>query len=445
MLNDYASVGGIEVWNTSRLQAYLTNIGSPFTTGPEICSCDSLTPAVLGETFPAYQTPALDPAPWYDVDTPHSAEYLGFLPLSVAGVDDNPRGRSVSNAVGGGGVFGPVRELPRTITVTGVIVASTCCGAEYGLHFLSEVLSGCTGNACDGDCFEMYSCCPDPGMTADQFNADYRRTFRRTALVSGPTVVRRQGNGNCSSGGCSAGGDLITVEFVLTAATPWAWTDTTELLEVDIPRTPYFDIPCIEWCVLDPETLTGDCDPNECLFADCDQGDACLDPFHAIPPPPQPTVPLTSFCVPLGSDQACYEVDLSDRPTWSGDAMMITVRAGSSIQRNIRIKIYAKPVGSLLGCAEIAEANRCSPVAEFVITYMPLASTLTLDGQVGKALLVCNDTCTLSTYVYGDDNGGPVRFPELGCATYCVCVESDPEYQGADDASITFGVSGRGL
>lgn len=445
MLNDYASVGGIEAWNNGRTQAYLRNIGSPFTSGPDICNCDSLTPAVLGLDIETYQTPALDPAPWYDADYPVSGEYLGFLPLSVVGVDNNPRGRSVSNAVGGGGVFGPVRNLPRTITVTGLILGSTCCGAEYGLHFLSEVLSGCTGSACDGDCFEMYSCCPEgEELTPVQFNAKYRRTFRRTALVSGPTVVQRNGTGACASGGCAGGGDIITVEFVLVAANPWAWADEVPLLDVPLP-IPAEDTPCIDWCLRDPVTNTGDCDEDECLFGDCVETSDCGDPLTAIPAPPQPTTPLTSFCVPLGTERECYEIDLSDRPGWSSDVPMIKLESGSSELRNVRILMFAKPAGSLLNCEAIAEANHCDPVNEFVVTYMPAGAVLTLDGQVGKALIVCNDVCQVSTTTYGDQNGGPVRFNELGCATYCLCIETDPNYPPATDASLSFSISGRGL
>lgn len=444
MLTDYAAAADTEVWNTGRLQAYLTNVGSPFATGPGICTCDSLTPEVLGLGFSAYQTPALDPAPWYDIDLAVSGQFLGFMPLSVAGVDDNPRARTVSNAVGGGGVFGPVRDLPRTITVTGVLIGTTCCGAEYGLHWLSEALSGCTGDACDGDCFTMYQCCPDPGMTADQFNAAYRRTFRRTSLVSGPTVVRRDGNGACASGNCAAGGDLITVEFVLVAAKPWAWTDPIPLLDVNLPIGGPGS-PCINWCLRDPVTDTGACDESECLFGDCTVDTTCGDPMYPVPSPPQPSAPLTAFCVPLGTEQACYDVDLSDRPEWSSDVPMITLEAGSSALRNVRITVYTKPAGTLLNCAAIADADRCDPLEEFVVTYMPAGSVLTLDGEVGRAIIDCNDVCQTATTVYGDQNGGPVLFAEMGCATYCVCIETDPAYPPAADAEMSFSVAGRGL
>ena len=444
MINDYGAVGGIEAWNTGRLAAYLENVGSPFATGPTVCQCDALTPTVLELGFTEYQTPALDPAPWFDPDFPTtSSAYLGFLPLSITGVDDNPRARTVTNAVGGGGVFGPVRDQPRTITVTGAIIGTSCCGAEYGLHFLSEVLSGCTGETCDGDCLTMFDCCPPPGMTPAAFNAAHRRTFRRTALVSGPTVVRRDGTGSCVSGNCAGGGDVITVEFVLVAANPWAWTDIRPLLDVDLPTVE--DEPCIDWCVLDPVTLTGDCDASECLFGDCAAAVDCGDPLQAIPAPPQPTAPQATFCAPIGTARDCYSIDLTFRPEYSTDVPVITVSAGSSDLRNVRLLLFAKPADSPLNCDAYADANRCNAIGEFVITYLQAGGVLTIDGQTNTSTTVCNDICVSATTVFGDQDGGPVKYPEMGCALYCFCIESDPENPPASDSEVSLGVSGRGL
>lgn len=441
MLKDFASVNGQEVWNTSRLAAYLRNVGSPFTTGPEVCACDTLTPAVLGETFLNYDRPATDPAPWYDAGHAVSGEYLGFLPLSVTGSDDNPRARTVTGAVGGGGVFGPQRALPRTMTVTGVVIGSTCCGADFGVHYLGEVLSGCDGDSCDGGCFEMYDCCPSPGLTPAQFNAAHRRTFRRTALVSGPTVIARNGGTSCASGACAGGAEMITVEFVLVAATPWPWTDITELLDVPLPTVG--NAPCIDWCLRDPVTGTGDCAASECLFGACPDPADCADPRNPVPAPPEPTVPPTSFCIPVGSERDCYDIDLSTRPQWGTDVPVITLTAGSSELRNVRILLFEKPAGTLLSCDGIADNNRCDPRNEFVVTYLQAGGTITIDGQTGRSLTDCNGVCGTSTTVYGDQDGGPVRIREMGCAEYCLCIETDPTFPPAGDSRFTFGVSGR--
>lgn len=435
MLTDYASTGGQELWNTARLQAYLLNVGSPFDTGPVICACATLSPAMLGdESVIAYDTPATDPAPWYDADLPVSGEFLGFMPLSIDGLNNNPRGRTVTNAVGGGGVFGPSRATPRTLTVRGVLIGTSCCGVDYGMHYMSEALAGCSGDACDGDCFEMYACCPEEGTTPAQFQADSKRTFRRAALVSGPEVIRRSATGSCAQGNCS-GADLVEIEFVIVAANPWAWTDPTPRLDVPLPIGDPEE--CIDWCV--------ECSEG-CLFAECGPAsDACVDPRHRIPTPPQPSIPATAFCVPLGPERACYTIDLSDRPQWSNDVPIITVTAGSQEVRNIRITMYERQNETTLTCDQIADADRCAPVNDFVITYIPAGGSVTIDGQIGRATTECGGQCQTASTVYGDQDGGPVRINELTCASYCVCIETDGMFPPSPDAELSLSTSGRGL
>lgn len=438
MLTDYAASGTQELWNLTRLQAYLTNVGSPFDTGPGICVCDSLTPEMLGGTGTTYVDPVTDEAPWYDPDVPQSAEFLGFMPTAVTGLDDNPRSRNVTNAVGGGGVFGPVRELPRTITVTGTLIGTSCCGVEYGLHYLTEVLQSCTGGSCDGSCLTMFACCPEPGMTQAEFNAAYRRTFRRTALVTGPTVTGRSTTNQPCSGGSCRGGDLVDVEFVIVAATPWAWTDPEPKLDVQLPDP---GDECVEWCL---DAVDGVCEGEPCLFADCVDDTSCQDPLDTFAVPPQPSIPTTSFCVPLSPTRECYSIDLSDRPRWSDDYPTVSVYSGSSELRNVRVVFYEN-VNPAVDCNDQADMSRCQPVNDFYITYIPAFSTVVIDGQIGQVVLFCDNRCSPATTAYGDDEGGPVQVGPLTCAAYCVCIEVDGNFPPAPDASVSIEISGRGL
>jgi hypothetical protein len=444
MLQDYAEIGGVEVWNMARLSAYLKNVGSPFDTGAAVCSCDTLTRAVIDNdpTAPAYDTPATDPAPWYDVDVPDSAKFLGFMPISVDGLDDNPRARTVTNAVGGGGVFGPVRALPRTITVTGLLIGASCCGADYGMHWLTEALAGCADTACGGDCATFYQCCPEATETPAQFNARRRRTLRDVALVAGPTVTDRVGGSSC--GGTCGGGEIIQVEFTLVAASPWFWTDPTPVLDVPIPAGGSGD--CVDWCVRGSGGAH-DCAPSECLFQACvSDSSACSDPLRTPVTPPQPQLPTTSFCIPFAPEVACYTLDLTARPGWSADVPMITINSGSSELRNLRIVFYEKPANaSGLTCDEVANTNRCNTAEDFVITYMPANSTITIDGQTGKATLDCRGTCVSASTVYGDQDGGPLNIKDLDGCQYCICLESDNLHVSAPDASVSISVTGRGL
>ncbi|MGJ3558816.1 hypothetical protein ACR6C2_07505 [Streptomyces sp. INA 01156] len=219
----YLGYGGVEVVNHSRLTTYLETVGSPLT-GYSGCGCATFGPEIVGDL--PYTTPGDEdsPAPWYDPDVPESAEFAGIMVLEVQGLDDHPVQRTVTGGIAGGGSIGPARSLPRTITVTALVLGSTCCGVDYGLHWLGQVLQGCTGGECDGDCLVVYNCCPGEELDSATFNERHRRTLRRTALVDGPRVTARAGDG-CQAGECQSGADILTVEWVMTAAVPWLWTD----------------------------------------------------------------------------------------------------------------------------------------------------------------------------------------------------------------------------
>ncbi|MDX2817502.1 hypothetical protein PV410_34055 [Streptomyces sp. PA03-5A] len=433
----YMAYGGVEVANHTRLGVYLDTVGSPLSSyGP--CGCPTVTAEHFGDT--PYSTPEEDAAPWYDPDAPESAEFAGVMILEVAGIDDRPVRRTVTGGIVGGGSIGPARALPRTITVTALILGSTCCGVEYGLHWLGEVLQGCSGGDCDGDCLTLYSCCPGEDMTPEDFNAEHRRTLRRVALVEGPTVVARAGTG-CDTGDCQSGADIITVEWVLTAATPWLWTDTTPVLEVAPPGDD--DDTCITWCVHPPD---GPGCSGPCRFAPCPDPTAlCADPRCLPPPPPTPTLPSeTCYCLPVAIERECYELDLTSRPAWSADAPMITVRAGSADLRNLTIEIFERSPNDVgLTADEVADNGRCSPHSVYSVIYVPAGGALTLDGQVGRATVECGGTCESSPDVYGRD-GLPPTWRLFECASYVVCLSSDVSNPPADGAMVTLGLSGRG-
>jgi hypothetical protein len=437
LLTDYISVGGVEITNTARLREYLRTVGSPLDSGSDICACDTFTAEVLGDE--PYTTPddAASPAPWYDPSDPASAEFAGFLVLGVEGTDDFPVKRSVTASVTGGGSLGPARVQPRDIVVTGILLGATCCGVEFGLRYLAAALQGCTGSQCGGDCVTMYDCCPGQDMTAAEFNAAHRRSYRRVALTDGPKVTGRAGTGTCGGGACSLGADVITVEFTLTAATPWAYTDEVPLLEVGVPTDD--DAECIEWCIHAPGVPCADCRLVECV----DSQDACADPSCLPPAPPVPTAPETCFCEALATNQECYAIDLSNRSGWIDDVPIINVFAGSEDLRRLTISLYQRTeADENLTCAELADRKRCEPYARWEIGFIPAGGELLLDGQTSRATLDCNRQCSTATTVYGN-GGAPPTWPVLNCAEFCLCIESDAFVPPAADATVSFAVSGR--
>ncbi|XVV34939.1 hypothetical protein ACQPXT_13215 [Streptomyces sp. CA-100214] len=403
------------------------------------CGCPTFGAATLEEL--PYTTPddPDSPAPWYDPDVPQSTEFAGLLVLEVAGLDDYPVQRTVTGGIVGGGAIGPARALPRTITVTALVLGATCCGVDYGLHWLGQVLQGCTAGECDGDCLQVFNCCPGEELDAATFQERHRRTLRRVALVDGPRVTARAGEG-CGLGQCQSGADVVTVEFVLTATVPWLWTDPVPMLEVTPPMD--LDGSCVEWCV---HPAGADACPGGCRFAECpDPTAACADTRCATDLPPLPGSPLdTCFCLPLASERACYEMDLTGRPNWSSDVPVITVRSGSSELRNLTIEIYEQGEEGLT-CEETADMGRCVPHSFWHVAYVPPGGAVTLDGQTGRATVECGGVCESSPDVYGRD-GMPATYPTLECASYCVCLSTDLQAPPALDAVVTVNVSGRGL
>lgn len=476
MLEHFLAFGDTEIANSARLAAYLESVGSPLdSTG--VCGCETFDAVLVGDE--PYTTPAEDGAPWYDPDVPESADFAGLMVLSVDGLDDHPMERTVTRSAAGSAALGPARVLPRTITVTAVLLGATCCAVDYGLRWLGQALAGCTGAGCGGDCMTLFNCCPAEFEEADVFAAAHRRTLRRVALVDGPRVIARNGTGCSGRGGCSTGADLLTVEFVLTAATPWAWTDPVPVLDVEVPTDDGTE--CITWCVHrsindpyepvcvelgdscppgavaleftdaascdltwpDRESLNLPCDAT-CRLAACpDMDSLCGDPSCRTPAPPTALPPQTCFCKAIAVNSATYELDLSALPGWFGAAPLITVEAGSSDLRRLTITLYERrQEHEGLSCEEVAEAERCSPHSVFEVAYVPAGGALVLDGQVERASVECAGNCESSSDAYGRD-GGPLQFPLLDCSAYCVLLEADAIFAPADDARITIALSGR--
>lgn len=474
MLSDYLVLGETEILNSARLAAYIDALGSPLTTFSG-CGCPALTATVLGDE--EYTTPEEDEAEWYDPDVPESGSFLGLLVLSIEGLEDNPVTRQVTRSVTGGAALGPARVLPRTITVTAVLIGTTCCGVTYGLRWLSQALAGCTGGDCGGDCAELVDCCPSEDEAQDPaaFMDRHRRTLRRVALTSGPTVLSRTGDGCSGTGECQIGADLVTIEFVLTAASPYLWRDPVPLLSVPVPTDDADE--CVTWCLhSDVDTVcveqSGRCSTgaaavtvvadgtctlavpveepditpcSSCRLTDCEaEGAACADSSCATPLPPVPPAPSTCFCNALAVNTEYYDLDLTSWPRWFGAAPMVTVEAGAADLRRVTITIYQRtPDDAALTCEQIALKYRCSPHSTFEIAFVPEAGALTLDGQTGRGTVRCADgTCETSSSVYGAD-GGPMEFPLLDCDKYCVAISSDTSKPPADDAVIHFALSGR--
>lgn len=413
---------GTEIANSARSYAYANNGLKPHTMTVKDCGCADLA-AMLGEQ--PYRRPDLDanPPAWVDPNDVDSYEFGGLIISRVDGLDAAPVDRPMTSRLGDGAVPGRRRYGARIITVTGVLIGSSCCGIAYGRRWLNAVLAGsqgCGDTGCGGDDLQYLDCCPEICEDAAAFTsyvecaAPHWRTLRDVVLTSEVQVISEIGGGCECCQTCPA----LEVTFQLTAGWPYAYRDPIEIATcVAFPPADDDDV-CEAWST-DP-----DCMSDEQLCAAQEPMPCPLDP--ACPVPVVPELPLPSNgcqCDPVaGRVRSCITVPASAAPSWFDAVPIIDLTAGALPLRSIRIRFYPNPLG--LG---IDQLDPCGFCAELNVSYLPAGASLSLDGTVQQGVVRCPGRApTSASSVLAGPAGGPLTWPVIECgAPYLVCVEAD--------------------
>jgi hypothetical protein len=366
-----------------------------------------------------------DNPPWYDPDVPDSADFYGLFVEDITGFDSVVQ-RDLTAASIYGGSLGPLKLGPRTLTVTGYLFAKTCCGSEYGLHWLNEALIGSTG--CD-DCalgdFFMLKCCPPEG--ADPI--DYGRLLHRTGLVDGPKVVDKFGT--CCD---QCGYTTLKVQFTVASELPYIFSDLTfPVFEEPFGATEY------ERCFFD----CTDCPPVLPVTFDPDCG---VDRI----PPPLPFIPDDDcFCEPWVTKQIC--ASYTNVADWNSATSFIQIFAGATDLRNLKISAYENPraeLGVPCPCGIVADDPiwQCiEPCQELTVSQLPSGSTLTVDSRTRIVSLQLAG----GGYVSGQGIVGSAGFAGFQwfdlpqCAQLCFIISVDARV--SDSAWVTIGAAGKFL
>lgn len=157
----FLCLGGQEIYNLCRTQALMAAGFGPAGMVCRGCGCCDNVPGGLG--FPNGLGNIAD-APWYDPNVPESAEFAGLLVTGITGLEGGRFGRTVTETGSVSTVFGRARRAAPEIVVTGLIMASTCCGQDFGFQWLNSALGGngnCSGSAgCLGDDLTFLACIP---------------------------------------------------------------------------------------------------------------------------------------------------------------------------------------------------------------------------------------------------------------------------------------------
>lgn len=149
----WASMGGTDIVNSSRVAAYARGI-------TVMCTCPDL-PAALGDE--QYDHPARDPAPWYDTAIPESGDFWGVLGLEITGASSSTLSTPYMERVQGGAVGGAPKRGPREVEFKVMLLARTEAALSYGMSWLAAALRGAACQpGCGGDNLCLLAGCPEP-------------------------------------------------------------------------------------------------------------------------------------------------------------------------------------------------------------------------------------------------------------------------------------------
>jgi hypothetical protein len=415
--DSWLCIGGSEIINSSRT-AQMIAAGH----GPEGVECRNCAPCPDLDTalgFPGGYSPGS--SPWYDPSEPDSIEFAGLLVTSITGLEPGAFVRPVTEAAGVGAVIGQGRQSAPQIVVTGILMASTCCGAEYGLRWLRQALRrACApGNGCGGEDLLFLSCepkFPDEDCGPVDYAAllePYYRTFKGAALIGGPTITQIIPRACPECHDCG----LTEISFTLSAADPCMYHTAVVVADSVVFVCEDTSTECIEWV----ENLNG---ANNCPDDLCPPPDDCAtDPnCQDVAPPSMPAIlnPCVYDCISGTLCRACFDIPENIVPPTTEGALQLSIYSGDEELRRIQIQVWSNPLG--LGIEDLEDCDIC---AQLDVSYVAPGSTLIIDGAGRTSTIVCPMGTTVRANPFISGQGGVTSFayPTFVCGgAYTVCV-----------------------
>ena len=404
MYPGYVVFGGMEILNSARTEAYVEHAGVSW-----FRSCSECGDLAAGLGDAAYTSPLQDEAPWVDPDNPDSWGFWGIYPLDIGGFDDSTTTAEAVEGVRAGGVVGNRRAGTRTLTYHVLLMGIDDAAAMAGMAWLRMALdgTGCNtpGAGCGGDDLCFLSTCPPVCVDLNdptECLSGYWRTFRRVTTTEGPKVTAKNQMSDDAA--------VWEVEFTMVAAVPFAYgerrvvgvggtVDTGDLFRPLASFPPIIGMPEV--------ACPGPATPP-----------AIYDPFCTIIMSP-PVVPVveSSFCVDMPTvwDRYSMQIPAEFVPGNGVAVPSITIRAGGSDLRMLRVRFYGDP----LGWFDPQDLDPCAFCGEFLITYLKGGYEIVLDGMDESIIMqdplnVAATAVNASSVVTSTDDTGFV-WPLLTC------------------------------
>jgi hypothetical protein len=427
-LDLYATLGGNELVNVSRLAAYVAAGYKPRSATVTVQGCPGLATALACEKTTAgvpipvtYTRPddPSNPAPWYDPLDPQSGDFSGLLVTAVDGADVAPFSRETIPLVGDGASLGNPTFGAREIEVTALLIGRTCCSLQAGLRWLTGVLrTACTPSGAE---MEYLECCPNETPAAAVGVSSFLRTMRRVGVTDGVRVTDRIGP---SCGQCNAGCTYMEVQFTLTAGDPYSYGPvqpviTGTIITWNVPVKKVEITPGIFRTIRTP--CSSPCGGENCPGTDPACPPGALPPLFPSPDP--------CGCQPISTVGAAAWIPPGSAPSWQQMVPVVTLFSGRSVLRHARVVIYSNPTNR-----PATELEDCDACAEFTVAYLESNTNFVVDARDRRFYVRCpgRNPSNGARLVTGAD-GRPFRWPVLDCGGgYTVAVTADALTAAAD-------------
>lgn len=410
MFEGWLSLGGDEVLNSERTMAYLKRFLPTLDVRP--CEpCQDLNNA-LGDSD--YIDPKYDTAPWYRLTDPDTHNFYGMYPLSIQGIHDSTSMTSVTQFVGDGGFQSAVRHGTKEVRIRGLMVGANKDAVYAGVRWLRSTLNKVPcgrGVDCPGRDLQFFINCPGAPTSAVAKGriAKYRRTMYQVEVLDGLRIIREY---KFRTSGWAA-----EVDYVLSIGVPWAYSD----LEPGVTSTGLVGTPVNEVA----------CPPISNAYADL-----ILDPNDgALPQPPQPPN-IYSVTMPANWTRYSAVIPQSKVDRWGRVTPVVKVATKNNPARNIRVRFYLD-TDSLPGL----DVPECSWEGEFLVTYVPPQSTLTIDGIRRTSTLALGSVTRAASHLVLGTNGRPPTWPRMACdSSYLVVIDADTGLSSNETVTVQVAV-----
>lgn len=292
-------------------------------------------------------------APWYNERDPASAQFAGFFPLSVRGLEDSTASSSPTEHTTDGGSGGRTRNGTLPLVFDGVLVASTERGAEFGRRWLTRTLrSRPIGAFCAGSDLTYFRV---GDLSTDKVHR------RDVALTRGISVTRKRTR-SCST--------LWRVTFTLTANDPYEYGEPVLAVAGLGGITPEFGLAGSSHGVV--ESMT------EVICPSFDYSPV-YDPLYSalVSSPTAPNFLPDGWNIEAGMPFTRYWARVPSPPEALDLVPLITLSTNTTARR-VRVSLWS---------GDFFPTDQCDPLYSVVVNYVPPANPFYVDGEQQAAYM----------------------------------------------------------